>query len=65
MATIISIMMLAAIALIAGAIFLRRHGAPTLQIGLMLAVAFVIVANVVIWTLPVGDNAPLMQQVPR
>jgi hypothetical protein len=65
MATIISIMMLAAIALIAGAIFLRRRGAPPLQIALMLAVAFVIVANVVIWTLPIGDNAPLMKQVPR
>ena len=65
MATIISIMMLAAIALVAGAISLWRRGAARLQIALMLVVALVIVANILIWTLPVGDNAPLTQQAPR
>ena len=65
MATIVSIMILAAIVLFVGAVGLWRRGASRLQIALMLVVALVIAANVAIWTLPVGDNAPLIQQVPR
>lgn len=65
MATIVSIMMLAAFALVAGAISLWRRGASRRQIALMLGVALVIVANVAIWVVPMGENAPLMQQVPR
>ena len=65
MATIISIMMLAAFALTAGAISLWRRGAPKKQVALMLAAALVIVGNVVLWTMPMGDNAPPLQQVPR
>jgi hypothetical protein len=65
MTTIVSIMMLAAFALVAGAISLWRRGASRLQIALMLVVALVIVANVAIWIVPVGENTPLMQQVPR
>ena len=58
-------MMLAAFALLAGAVSLWRRGAPRLQVMLMLAAALVIVANVAIWTMPIGDNAPLMSQAPR
>ena len=65
MATIVSIMILAAIALVAGAVALWRRGATRLQVVLMLVVALVIVANVAIWLVPFGDNAPLMEQVPR
>ena len=65
MAIIVSIMMLAAFALIAGAISLWRRGAPRLQVMLMLAAALVIVANVAIWTMPAGDNVPPMEKVPR
>ena len=65
MATIISIMVLAVMALVAGAIYLWRRGAARLQIVLMLVVALVIVANIVIWAVPIGDSAPIMQQVPR
>ena len=65
MTTIVSIMMLAAFALVAGAISLWRRGASRLQIALMLVVALVIVANVAIWIVPVGDSTPLMSQVPR
>ena len=65
MATIVSIMMLAAITMVVGAIRLWRRGAARLQIALMLVVALVIVANVLIWTLPMGDNTPPAQQVPH
>lgn len=65
MATIISIMMLAALALTLGAISLWRRGASRRQFALMLVVALVIVANVVLWTMPIGDSAPPIQQVPR
>jgi len=65
MAIIISIMMLAAFALVAGAINLWRRGAPKKQVALMLAAALVIVGNVVLWTMPMGDNAPPIQQAPR
>ena len=65
MATIISIMMLAAFALVAGAISLWRRGAPRKQVALMLAAALVIAGNVVLWTMPMGDNVPPLQQVSR
>lgn len=58
-------MVLAVMALVAGAIYLWRRGAARLQIVLMLVVALVIVANIVIWAVPIGDSAPIMQQVPR
>ena len=65
MTTIVSIMMLAAFTLVAGAISLWRRGAPRKQVALMLVAALVIIGNVVLWTMPMGDNAPLMQQAPR
>ena len=58
MATMLSVLMLAAIALVAGAIYLWRRGAARLQVVLMLVMAAVIAANIAIWTLPGGDNAP-------
>ena len=65
MTTIVSIMMLAAFTLVAGAISLWWRGAPRKQVALMLVAALVIIGNVVLWTMPMGDNAPLMQQAPR
>ena len=65
MATVLSIMMLAAIALVAGAFYLWRRGASRLQVALMLVMAAVIGANIVILTLPGGGNAPPMQQTLR
>ncbi len=49
---VLSIVVLAAIALVIGAWYLRRRGAPTRQISLMLILAVVMVANVLIWTIP-------------
>ena len=49
MAIILSIMMLTALALVAGAIYLWRNGGTRLQITLMLVLAVVIAANVALW----------------
>ena len=59
MDTVLSVVTLAAIALVAGAIYLWRKGVRK-QAGLMLLLAVVMVVNVLIWTLPVaGGTAPL------
>lgn len=60
MAAIMSIMMLTALALVAGAIYLWRNGGTKLQIGLILVLALVIAGNVFLWgTLP--DPAAMQQ----
>ena len=64
MNTVLSILVLAAFALAAGAVFLWRRGAPRKQIGLMLLLAVIMVINVAIWTVPdAGGNAPLGQEL--
>ena len=65
MATVLSIMMLTAIALVAGAFYLWRRGASRLQIVLMLVMAAVMIVNVAIWTMPGADNAPPLAKQPR
>lgn len=49
---VLSIVVLAAIVLLFGAWFLWRRGGPTKQIGLMVLLAMVMIANVLIWTIP-------------
>lgn len=57
---ILSILVLAALAMIAGAIFLWRRDGMTKQVWLMLLSAAVMIANVLIWTLPNKDGtAPI------
>jgi len=56
---ILSLVMLTAVALIAGAVFQWRRGARR-QAGLMLVLAAVMIANVLIWTVPDSSGtAPL------
>ena len=63
METVLSIMVLAAIALVAGAIMLWRKGGARKQIALMLLLALVISLNVGIWTIPdASGEAPLAQR---
>lgn len=58
--TALSLLVLAAIALIGGAAFLWRRNGFTRQVQLMLVLAAVMIANVAIWTLPdAGGEAPL------
>lgn len=64
MASALSIMVLAAFALVGGAIWLWRKGGSRKQIALMLLLAAVIAGNVAIWTLPgTSGHAPLGQEL--
>lgn len=61
MELVLSILVLACIALIVGAVALLRRGGTRKQAGLMLLLAAIMAINVAIWTLPgngPGNNAP-------
>ena len=52
LATVMSIMVLAAIILLLGAFALWRRGGPRKQVGLMVLLAAIIATNVAIWAIP-------------
>jgi len=56
MNTILSILVLAAIAMIGGAFMLWRRGGANKQVWLMLLLAVVMIVNVLIWTVPDADG---------
>lgn len=57
---VLSILVLATIALLAGAFALWRRGGPLKQVLLMVLLAAIAAVNVAIWTLPDGEGkAPL------
>jgi drug/metabolite transporter superfamily protein YnfA len=57
---ILSMLVLAALAMVAGAILLWRRGGAQKQVWLMLLLAVIMIANVLIWTLPDKDGtAPI------
>ena len=57
MATVLSLLVLTAIALVLGAAFLWRRGGSRLQIALMLVLAAIIAGNVAIWVLPTAGGS--------
>ncbi len=60
--TVLSILVLAAIALLLGAFVLWRRGGAKRQVILMVILALVAIGNVAIWIVPDGTgNAPLDQ----
>lgn len=60
MDTVLSVVALAAFALVAGAVYLWRRGGARKQAGLMLVLAVVMIVNVLIWTIPDGSgSAPI------
>lgn len=61
----LSLMVLAAIALVIGAILLWRKGGSNKQIGLMLLLAVIMAVNVAIWTLPDSSGKPPLTQQPQ
>ena len=63
MNAVLSIIMLAAGALVVGAYLLWRKGAPLKQPLLMLLLAVVAVLNVLIWTLPGSSGEAPLDQV--
>jgi drug/metabolite transporter superfamily protein YnfA len=65
MDAVLSIVALAALALLAGAFVLWRKGAPRKQPVLMVVLAAIMLANVLIWTLPDSSGkAPIDQAGP-
>ena len=65
MAGILSIMMLAALALAGGAAYLWNREGMRRQAVLMLVLVAVITGNVAILTVPVGDGSSVAEQKPR
>lgn len=62
--TVLSILMLAAIAMVVGAVILWRRRGASKQVWLMLVLAVVLAANVAIWVVPSeGGTAPVQQQL--
>ena len=60
MDAVLSVVVLTAIALVGGAIFLWRRGDARKQAALMLVLAVVMIVNVLIWALPQsGGTAPM------
>lgn len=60
MSIVLSIVMLAALALVLAAFLAWRKGLPKKQIGLLLLLALVMAVNVAIWTVPDGEGqAPI------
>ena len=55
--TVLSIVMLAAVALVIGAVWLFRKGGHRKQAVLMLVLAVVMGVNLVIWLAPASDGA--------
>ncbi len=53
---VLSIVMLAAVALVAGAFLLWRRTGEAKQPALMIVLAVIAVVNVLIWTLPTSDG---------
>lgn len=60
--TVLSIVMLAAVALLAGAVWLWRRQGPIKQVWLMVLLAVIMLVNVAIWTLPDEDGAAPMDR---
>jgi hypothetical protein len=65
MDAVLSVLVLTAIALFAGAIFLWQRGGARKQAILMMVLVAVIAANVAILTVPMGDGAVPAGQAPR
>jgi len=54
---VLSLLMLVAIGLIAGALWKWRHSGPDRNVWLMLVLAAVVLANVAIWVIPDSKGA--------
>jgi hypothetical protein len=60
---VLSIVMLAALALVAGAVVLWRRTGEIKNPALMLLLAVIAVVNVLIWTVPTADGTAPIEQV--
>ena len=62
MDTVLSILVLAALALLAGAYWLWRREGAVKQVWLMILLAVVMLANVAIWTIPDSSGTAPVQR---
>ncbi|GGA01141.1 hypothetical protein GCM10010923_07230 [Blastomonas marina] len=63
MSIVLSIVMLAAFALLLAAFIAWRKGLPRKQIGLLLLLALVMAVNVAIWTVPDSEGTAPIDKV--
>lgn len=63
MGVVLSLVMLAAIALVLGAVVLWRRTGQAKQPALMVLLALIAIANVLIWTVPNEEGASPVEQV--
>jgi hypothetical protein len=54
--TVLTIMMLAGVGLLAGALFMAKRGAPRQKVVLMIIAAMVTFFNVAMWVVPMPDG---------
>ncbi|MBP6361910.1 MAG: hypothetical protein KA233_00075 [Novosphingobium sp.] len=62
---VLSVMVLAAIALVIGAVVLWRRGGRTRQVSLMLLLAAIIAANLALWLVPYDSGQAPVSVAPR
>jgi drug/metabolite transporter superfamily protein YnfA len=60
---VLSLVMLAALALVAGAFVLWRRSGAVKQPALMVLLAVIAVINVLIWTIPASDGRAPLEQI--
>ena len=65
MEAVLSILVLAAVALLLGAVWLWRKGGARKQALLMVGLALVALLNVGIWTVPQPDGTAPIAQIPQ
>lgn len=65
MEAVLSILVLAAFALLLGAVWLWRKGGARKQALLMVVLALVALLNVAIWTVPQPDGTAPIAQIPQ
>ena len=65
MAAALSLLVLMALALVAGAVWLSRRGGSRKQVALMLVLAAVMAVNVAIWTLPAEGGKSLIDEAAK
>lgn len=65
LAVVLSVMVLAALALTGGALVLLRRGGAVKQAVLMLVLAIIMAANVAIWTMPTAQGVAPVNRVDK
>ncbi len=65
LATVLSILVLATIALLIGAVYLWRKGGHGKQAALMVLLAAIAATNVAIWTVPTSEGTAPIDELSR